>query len=110
MATVNPSSVRNVTGSVVDLTPATPAGDVLNLSSTSRAFLLTHNSSTETVTVTLAVPGTTWNGHDMPDTQVTVGPNQLVITPVPAERYSDGGTCALTYSSAAGLRIAAATT
>lgn len=110
MGDMYPVSVNDVLGTQVPLTTADPAGDVLFLSTVPRSFLLVHNSSASPVDVTLSVPGTTWNGHDMPDTQVTVPTSALVIIPMRSDLYADQDKhCTVTYSSATGVRVASVT-
>lgn len=110
MTDIYPISVNNAVGTQVPLVSATASGDSLQLAGIGRAFLMVHNSGAAPVNVTIEVPGMTWNGHPCPDTQVSVPVAGLVVVPVPADRYSDTNRqCSVTYSSAAGVRVAAVT-
>lgn len=110
MADLYPSSVNSALGTQVPLSAASETGDVLHLAGINRAFLLIHNASVAAVDVTLAVPGMTWNGHNAPDTIVNVPASGVVIVPVKASLYQDENQlCPISYSSAAGVRVAAVT-
>lgn len=109
MATINAVSVSSLTGTQVPLNTAA-SGDVIAFGNNRRMWLFLHNSSGAAATVTLTVPGQTWNGHDFPDTAVSVPAGALVVLPLESTRYADDdGQCPVTYSTTTGIRLAAAT-
>lgn len=107
MATLTPTDITGYAGTALAYTAATAGGDAVAYSPGKKVFLLVNNGDSSSKTVTLAVPGTAWNGGALPDTAVTVVNGTVKVIPVD-ERYADSSSlCQVTYSAVTSVTVMA---
>lgn len=94
------------TGAELTFAAASGGGDTI-ANPTSFDVLYVDNGSGAPIDVTIAVPGTEWNGVAKPDTVVTVPAGDLFAVKLD-ERYASSGVAAVTYSSATTVTVAVA--
>lgn len=104
MANLVPQNA-SVNGTTLNYVAATAGGD--RVTTGSNIYLLVRNGGGASVTVTLATPGTIFNGQQIPDTTVAVAAGADVIIPANANYRDTDGRAAITYSDVTSLTVAA---
>lgn len=106
MALIATQYMTAIGGTAFTRAAASAGGDTVGRP-TPGLYLDVLNSSASSVTVTIAVPGNTWNGQPTPDTPVTVAAGQEKLIPV-GSMYDDGtGVASITYSAVTSVTVAA---
>ena len=106
MATITVQDVTAAAGTAVTFASAAGGGDVINTPG-ERVYLLVRNADASSKTVTIAVPGTLWNGQAAPDTAVTVSAGTTKAIPLGANYLDSNGQASVTYSDVTSTTIAA---
>lgn len=106
MATLTTQDGRPVGGTTLTMTAASGGGDRAQVGD--GYYLLVHNASASSVTVTLDSTGQTFNAQDVPDTAVAVAAGGIALVPLTRHYLSDtDGLAGISYSSATSVTVAA---
>src|SRR5687768_14464968 len=105
MANLNVQRVTAVGGTAITFVAASAGGD--RVPAGSNMFLLVRNGGGSTITVTLDVPGTTFNAAATPDTAITVAAAAETMIPVSEHYRSTDGRAGVTYSGVTSVTVAA---
>lgn len=95
----------DVTGTTLAFAAASAGGD--RVTAGAGIYVIVRNGGASAVTVTLATPGTVFNGQQIPDTTISVGAGASVIVPVNRNYRSDDGLADITYSDVTSVTVAA---
>ena len=106
MATITVQDVTAAAGTTVTFASAAGGGDVINTPG-ERVHLLVRNADASDKTVTIAVPGTLWNGQAAPDSAVTVTAGTTKAIPLGPNYLDSNGQASVTYSAVTSVTIAA---
>lgn len=91
----------------IDLTFAAASAGGDTVASPSRSdVLLVRNDDVSSKTVTIAVPGNTWNNQTTPDTAVVVPAGEITAIKLDP-RYTATGVASISYSAVTSVTVAA---